>query len=392
MQAIVVTLDHLALGFLGCYGSAATKTAGFDQLAANSVVFDQCLSAASAIEAVPGLMDLAAGLRERGGVAIVHECDPSKSAGSALSEPVSEFLRAGAAGACALLWLKCPAVASPWGASASRVREVLRTTSGARELRSQLSAALPELVADAHAGTESTEEWIAALPAVLKDSKALDRDQFAESVAVGRLRRILYAAAVVEVDAWLAELMVLLDDDATRDVLLIVTAGSGDLAGADPELAAGRPPLIAPLCRVWLLVRTRTSADGTRRGGLVSTADIAPTLGEWLQRVPQDCGPQSRSLWPLLRDHTANVRDERLIGSPETGWRLEDAGFACVCSRAGLWAEAGDVPESSGDRPRLFVKPDDAWDTLDVAREHPEVTERMVSRIRELAGQKAETA
>jgi arylsulfatase A-like enzyme len=108
-------------------------------------------------------------------------------------------------------------------------------------------------------------------------------------------------------DTWLGEVLAVLNTDGHPDTLLIVAAGSGDLAGPHAELSAGCPPLVDPLVRVPLLIRTGTEADGTRRGGLVSTNDLAPTLADWF-RVPDQSKRRSRSLWPLLSDEVHAVR------------------------------------------------------------------------------------
>jgi hypothetical protein len=97
------------------------------------------------------------------------------------------------------------------------------------------------------------------------------------------------------------------------------------------------------------------------------------------------------SLWPLLRGDARSVRDELLIGSPSIGWRLQTGEFACVCGPAVALAEPPELSSGSTDHPRLFVKPDDARDTLDVARDHPDVTDRMLERIRQLAPRRGRT-
>jgi hypothetical protein len=206
----------------------------------------------------------------------------------------------------------------------------------------------------------------------------LSRDRFATSPLVGRLRRCVYAAAVRTLDDWLGQLITLLKSDGQPDGLLIVAAGAGDLAGPHAELSAGCPPLVDPLVRVPLLIRTGTEADGTRRGGLVSTRDLAPTLAEWF-RAPDavDERLDSRSLWPLLNDEVHAVRDDLLIGSPAAGWNLRTLEFACLC------APAHGESDDSADHARLFVKPDDAWDTLDVAGQYQSITDDLSRRIRE---------
>ena len=42
MNAIIVAIDRLHAGYLGCYGNAWILTPAFNRLAAEGFVFDQC--------------------------------------------------------------------------------------------------------------------------------------------------------------------------------------------------------------------------------------------------------------------------------------------------------------------------------------------------------------
>lgn len=381
MQAAVITFDHLAFSFLGCYGNPSIRTPNFDELAAGSVVFDQCFGATADRTAFDGMTRLVEALRASGGCAVVHDGRPDQAANTELRREIDTWQRESMSGSPALLWLKSSAIASPWSAPVDQILACWRESFPLHELPLALAECGIETV---DAGV-SPEKWLAsALPRLLT-SGVLLRDRLARGPLVGRLRRCVYAAAVMTLDAWLGDVLNLLNAASEPNTLLIVAAGAGDLTGPHAELSAGCPPLIDPLVHVPLLIRTGTAADGSRRGGLVSTTDLAPTLADWFHvAIPTDARTQSRSLWPLLNDESHAVRDELLIGSPALGWNLRTMDFACLCEPAQA------TNEESIDRARLFVKPDDARDTLNVARQYQAITAKYTRRIREAAPTKSE--
>jgi len=376
MQAAVVTFDHLALAFLGCYGNTWIQTPRFDELAAGSVVFDACYGAPAAADAFRGLPALASQLQSTGHFAAIHRCESNAATDAQLRRAIDDWRQATAVGSPALLWLQNPGTESPWSADADQIAAYWQ--------KSFPPQALPEaLVACGAEPVESSVPPEAAIARALPQLQSqgwLSRDRRASTPLIGWLRRTIYAAAVATLDRWLGDILDLLDAPGREDTLLIVAAGAGDLTGPHAELSAGCPPLIDPLVHVPLLIRTGSPADGTRRGGLVSTADLAPTLAQWFQfQHAGDDDDPARSLWPLLRDETHAIRDELLIGSPTTGWSLRTLAFACLCEPHSTSDES---PEAVADRVRLFVKPDDAWETLNVAQQYPEITADYSRRIR----------
>lgn len=372
MQAAVITFEHLAYAFLGCYGNPSLQTPNFDELAAGSVVFDQCFGASADRDAFYGLTRLADAVRASGGRVVVQDCRTDEAPHAELSARIADWRQASHGGSPALLWLRCSAIESPWSAPLDRILAFWSESFPLEELPSALSECGIE---PGDAGASPKDGLAAAWPRLMNEGW-LSRDRLARSPLVGRLRRCVYAAAVLTLDSWLGQVLTLLSADDRPDTLLIVAAGAGDLAGPHAALSAGCPPLVDPLVRVPLLIRTGTEADGTRRGGLVCTNDLAPTLAEWFRvPAPIDARPDSRSLWPLLSDEVHAVRDDLLIGSPAVGWNLRTLEFACLYEPV-----QGDVDDAA-DHARLFVKPDDAWDTLDVAGQYQSSTADYVRRI-----------
>jgi len=117
---------------------------------------------------------------------------------------------------------------------------------------------------------------------------------------------------------------------------------------------------------------------GTRRGGLVSTIDLGPTLCDWFG-VESGPGWSGRSVWPLIEQTSEQVHAELLTSLAEGGWALRTPDHLLVDERS---------PEAAGGgTPRLYEKPVDRWDVADVAREQPQVVDELEQRLRELRHQ-----
>ncbi|MBL8851922.1 MAG: hypothetical protein JNG89_19775 [Planctomycetaceae bacterium] len=376
MQAVVISFEHLAAWSLGCYGNTWIRTPRFDRLAAHSVVFDQCYALPQAVERYAGLSRLAADVREDGGAAIAF-----RQGDGELSAALADWRQAVARHEHALLWLQFADIASPWSAPSKQLGAAWPAVCDAEALFESLAV----LMSEPPDRSVSPDGWLDAAIPQLMAGGYLDRAAIAATPAIGRLRRIVYAAAVMGLDAKLGQVLDMVQAEADSDALLIVTATGGDLAGPHAQLSSGCPSLIEPLVHVPLLVRTGTQADGTRRNALTTLEDIVPTLSE-LFHVKHDATSGARSLWPVLRDEIDEVRAELLLGSRQLGWSLRTKDFACLCGPQ-MVQQDGDMPvDSEADRPRLFVKPDDAWDTLDVASQYPEVTARMLDTIQSEVG------
>jgi hypothetical protein len=121
MQAAVITFDHLAYAFLGCYGNSPIPTPNFDGLAASSVVFDQCFGASADRDAFQGLTQLAGGLRGSGGRVVVQNCRPEQPPHAEVTDAIADWRQASHGGSPALLWLRCSAIESPWSAPLDRI-------------------------------------------------------------------------------------------------------------------------------------------------------------------------------------------------------------------------------------------------------------------------------
>lgn len=370
MQAALVTFDHLAVAFLGCYGTTRIRTPHFDRFATGGVVFDQCYGTAEGSRPLSGLLELTEGLQRAGGSAVIHRCADAATGDAGAAAAIAGWRRAADGAGPALLWLQSPGIADPWTASPDRVFAAWQSAFP----NHALSDALRECRFATGSSVDSETLLAAAWPQVLSQGLCA-RDRPAASLAAGRLRWCAYAAAVSTLDQWFGQVLAHLSEAATSESLVIVASAAGDLTGPHAELAAGCPPLIAPLVQTPLLIRTASSSVGTRRNGLVSVTDLAPTLAAWFDI---DHAGGGHSLWPLLRDQSHVIRDELLIGSEAIGWSLRTREFACL-------ARADELRDEFPDDVWLFVKPDDAWETLNVARQLPEITADYCRRMRAAA-------
>lgn len=386
MQTVVITFDHLALSQLGCYGNTWISTPRFDRLAAASIVFDQCYSGAP-VSCAAGLCTVAETLQRIAGVTTVIETAADTPVSAELQTAIGNWTDRAASDVPALLWIQCRAITSPWRAPPAGSGEYWQRFFTVETLRDTIASALPALTSPEETSrlepVERPEDLVAAALPQLTASGLLSREAFPSAAGAAALRRMVYAAAVSSLDAWLGEVLDLLEpqpQDPGR--WLIVAAATGDVPGIHPSLVEGCPPLVEPLVHVPLLIRTGSAADGTRRSALVSMADLAPTLAEAFQLDLQARLPEGVSLGPLVRDEAESVRDAVFCGSGSIGWTLRTPEFACVCGPEALRQVAVE-PDSTAARTWLFVKPYDICDVLDVAPQHPDATDRMLRRIRE---------
>jgi hypothetical protein len=227
--------------------------------------------------------------------------------------------------------------------------------------------------------TADPEQWLARAVDRLPAAGLLQRGPAPELEEFQALNRLTYAACVSTIDAACGALFEALGP-GVDDVLLIVSAAAGELLVEHPCLTRGCPPIVDALVHVPLLVRSGAGeAAGSRRGGLVSTADLAPTLIEWFQcaDVPERRGG---SLLPVVRGERTGTGEEVLFGAARIGWGVRTAEFSCLCGE-----EPGPGAPPSPGRAWLFRKPDDMADVLDVAEQYAAECESLVQKLRALA-------
>ena len=437
-RAVVISLDHLHLGYVGCYGNDWIETPNFDRLASQGVVFDQHFSenidpAAGNHawwtgrlqfpldhEAQRGCSTWLDELHERGiPTHLIIESDGRDdtaiapafenivtargSDGFDVAEGETPFartvkeaerwLKENAGGTQpAVLWIKSRGVPAPWvppQAFAELYLDEFGLAAQAEERRE------PD---DGSGENEPDQEEPVGETAPTSIDDSLD----------WRYAAAMYAAYVTLVDRWLGRLLQVIDGSpGWNQALLIVTAGAGQALGEHGRLADERAPLRAESVHAPLWVRVPDSDQGgTRRHAMVQTVDIAPTLREWLggesfggkaevpgahpsgpihfESVPALGSPgalQVRangvSLLPLVRNEVQSVRDVVWMGSGRSEWGVRTIDF--------FYAEPGDVnPETDPPAAVLFEKPHDRWDQFDVASQFRQVSEDMHEMLKQI--------
>ena len=349
MKAVVIAFDRLSSWLLGCYGNGEICTPSFDRLAAESVVFDQHFGEnfdSTAFNhawwtgryqfrltpeqqaACPHVIDLLRAngvetwlIRESSGKDIVPgqtEFDHSVEFDTISDD--DEF-------GC-----RCRNAIDEWASD--------NQTAGLLWLQSPgltpLGRGRP--VADGLGGAEPGESLLSVS----------ERKNSVETL-----------------DRRLGTVLEILDGTAIEDLLTIVTAASGSLVGDRSDFLSGERFLTEEQIHTPLLIRE--SDGGSRRQSLVQTIDLPPTLLDWFgaaDRLPRCDG---NSLLPLLRGESTGIHEWLFLG--------DGAGHAAI--RTSSWY----LIVESQDSERLFAKPDDVWDILDVAVQAPQETARLKERL-----------
>lgn len=396
MKVLVLAVNGLHLGYLGCYGNDWIATPALDALAVESVVFDQhyavCPDGAGAAWAwrtghyllpdpeggpvpPPGAADLvrqlsAGGLATRlilaedsgmpdwfanewGAVQRIAGGQQLEAGWEAALDATVDILASLADQPHGLIWTQLPSLAPPW-----RLAEQFR---------------------DRYFDSDDEEE--AAAPSL---APLLDPVPGQVAVADDDLRMRLqrtYAAAVSVADLCLGLLVEQLRQDALlEDLLLIVTSGHGLALGEHGLVGPLRPWLHEEVIHVPLLLRLPGPAQESRRvPALTQSIDLAPTLLETFGLgQPATAG---RSLWPLVRGQTDTLHPYACCG-----WQVGEAVEWCL--RTPQWGLVLPVRAAADDRQRerqLYVKPEDRWEVNDLALRHLEWAGQLEATLRAFA-------
>jgi len=200
-----------------------------------------------------------------------------------------------------------------------------------------------------------------------------------------RYAAAMYAAYTTLLDRWLGKLLVTLaTTPGWEKTLLIVTAGAGQPLGEHGSLDDETLPLRSESIQtpLWVCVPGSDQA-GTRRQCLVQSADLAPTLLEWLVGPGSGVAPQEQpdrhlagtSLFPWIRNEPMPQREFVVLGKGRSEWGIRTPDF--------FFVEPGDRNSEFDRTPaQLFEKPHDRWDQSDVLSQYPQVSEELQSTLR----------
>jgi arylsulfatase A-like enzyme len=402
MNSIILVVDRLHAGYLGCYGNTWVVTPEFNRLASESFVFDQAIVDATslgsiyraywtgrhALEELPAdpldrwtlpqllsksgvgatlLTDLSLpdapwahieGL-ERIEIPLPSEPQTAADAGethlAGFFAAAADWLdRAPAEPFC--LWLHTQGLAAPWDAPL--------------EYRNQYADE------DEPLPPADVEAPYRALPA------DFDPD---ELTGVAQA----YAGQVTLLDECLGGFLELFrTSPLANDTMLIVMSVRGFALGEHQRIGAWDAALHGELIHVPWIVRL---PDGTgslaRTQALVQPPDMAATLLDWhkIAVEPQRMSAVSHSLLPIVRDEVETVRD-RAIAVSNDGERGIRTPAWYLRTRIGEPLAGDELPPTPGEPLRLlYAMPDDRWEANDVSSRCPEVVESLEKASAEFA-------
>ena len=390
MNIIVLVVDRLHSGFLGCYGNAWVATPHFNRLAAESFVFDQ------AFIDHPDLAELCGSWwtgthyleRERppprgapmlverfGGAGFTTTCvtDERLVADHPLAARFDEVMRMGPAGGNGLAAETADSVEQTelarFFAAAMQVlerpKEPFFLWLHSRGMGASWDA--PYEFRQQYADEEEAEPPRIVEPPCRYLSEADDPD---EGWGICQA----YAGQMSLVDECLGGLLEMLEaEQLTTDTALVVLGARGFPLGRNGPLGGVDPALYGELVQIPWLVRLPGPAGAMARSqALVQPCDLMPTLLE-LGGLPTgglENRLASRSLLPVIRDEASPPRDRICLVS-ESGERA---------FRTPAWYLRLPAPRSAHDEspaPELYAKPDDRWEVNDVAPRCPEVVAAM---------------
>ncbi len=328
MKIILIELDALHLGFVGCYGNDWIATPHLDRLAADGIVFDRHYADNPTKGPAPP--------REPE-LPLAHIAIP------ALGDFGGRTIQAWQTTSAPLLWISGPSLAPPWH--------------------------LPEDLENVYFDEdEEAEPWGDPPCDVVGTLSATELLELQNT----------YAAAVTWFDAQLGALFdYLRKTDAYEHTALIVTANAGLPLGEHGVIGPARAWLYEELVHVPLIVRLPGDAEaGSRIGAVTQPADLVPTLAALLG---QDLlSKPGHSLLPLIHADASALRPHA-ITTMSVGDSVEWA------LRTSEWAYLLPIRVSEGDGPRepqLYAKPEDRWEVNDVRQHHLELADEMEKTLR----------
>ncbi|MCL6501090.1 MAG: sulfatase-like hydrolase/transferase [Pirellulales bacterium] len=377
VNAVVVVVDRLHAGYLGCYGNTWVGTPRLDRLAAESLVCDFATLDRPGIE--PFYRACFTGL---------HAWQREDARAGLLQQLFEREVE--------VLCLTDEPLLPPLWSDTAEVVQLPSSQAGlaaATEAETQLATMFAAALEQSHSLREPFLFWVHLqglgapwdAPYELR-ARYVEPDEPAppENVSVPRLAlppdadpdlmlgySHAYAGQVALLDGCLgAFLEGLRAAPWAARTLLIFTSARGMPLGEHGLIGPYDTPLACELVHIPLLLRLPdASAALARTHALVQPADLAATLRAWWN-LP-DCPGWGRSLLHLAGGWQT-LRDRAFLYDGQAEWAIRTQHWY-------LRRQASD----EGPRYALFVKPDDRWERNDVADRLPEVVETLDTALNE---------
>ena len=342
----MLSLDHWHAGLSGFCGGEPLLTARLDRLAVEAAVFDRHFAISPAGDpSINGRAWAGGGSGTGTGDALPETSVAERFERAGVSVEVIADAGAG--------WLELAGF------------ESVRVCDGA--LEGAVAEAMDHL---SETSQEHSMVWVAvSAPAEIEPAESSDEEDWFERLeaideAMGGFDRCVGAAVDGLERAGLS-----------GEALLVVTGGRGAWLGDRGFEDDQRCVLHEERLRTPLLLRGPGVEPGQRRLELVQVTDLLPTLLVWFGVDATEDSLAGIDLLSLLEQGGHGGREEIVVRDSDglCGLRTHDL-FLVRPVAGGL------------DASRLFSKPDDVWDLVDVSEQGPEEVERLSGRLDELLG------
>jgi hypothetical protein len=336
MQVLIVNFERLPACALGCYGELNYQTPNFDALAQSSLVCDQYFSS---------------------------------SESPTLTQQLQDF-------SCRTILLPVPSAEVDSHAAARRpgldiaqeaVPEFLTRHLQDIDSADVVCIEIPVIEPDRAALLAAANAWLQTdlqdFYALLGESESPDRFHKAGALALlpeSQQGLVLATAEALECDALLAQVLNVLDNCCLAECLLIVTSANGDLRRGPPGQPDWIRALSDPAVHLPLLVQC-VEHPARRTPALLTQADLIALIANW-----RNGGRSLEELFPRREQPAIRYSCETAHAWRSRDWLLIQQSII----------EGSDSPEV-----RLFRKPEDVWETLDVAAQYPDLVEEFQKRL-----------
>jgi arylsulfatase A-like enzyme len=353
MNVVVLAAHGLNCHWLGPYGNEWISTPAVDSLACESIVFDQHFAndpspAGFLLSCPPPLAGVARILVDDRKTAPadarewdqVFRTEPTNhpTPAKALISAVRKALDALKPHSQCLLWIETDRLVPPWDFEFETYQEYAESSEGFIESREAKKEEPIDEPTPGPIGREDDGLW-------------------------HRLHNS-FAAAVTSFDAEVKDLVSLfrrrgLDNSAAW----ILTSGYGWPLGEHGIVGTEGSRLHEELVHVPLIVRLPDAREAMRRlPTFTQTNDLMPTLHELLGRPSEGA-----SLLPLIEGKIESIREDcRISRDGERALRTSEWAFLAA---------------TETEPARLYLKPDDIWETNDLAARHPDECDQLLARL-----------
>ncbi|HEV7221878.1 MAG TPA: sulfatase-like hydrolase/transferase [Pirellulales bacterium] len=385
MNAIILVVDRLHAGYLGCYGNSWVATPEFDRLAAESFVFDQAIIDSPRLSELYGSYWLGSHARQRRSkrpstdLALPRWLEQAGISTTLISDEaeVSEHPLAGQFGEI----IRCEA-GSDAAEAAGDVAETQLTGAFAVAIDWLAEARGPfclwlhvqGLGAAWDAPSEFRRQYAEPEEPLPADFVAVPCRRLSEDYDPDELLGVCqaYAGQVSLLDLSLGGLLeALRTGPLGEQTLLAVTSARGFPLGEHRGIGAVDDALHGELVQVpWMLRLPDATGAMDRSQALVQPADLPATLVDWWSLGALHKPGAGRSLLPVVREGLPMLRDHACIISADGERGIRTSGWY-------LRLPASGDESAAPARGQLYAKPDDRWEVNDVADRCAETAEAL---------------